>query len=313
MRFEFLVLPLRTRNLGSQLITPVIELMVNAFLHTGRQKRLPPWFKTRLTTNERLVDLRGMIRDKKLHTVCVSAACPNLTECWNAGTATFMILGNVCTRSCRFCGVSTGIPREPDLDEPNRVAHAVAYLRLKYTVITSVTRDDLVDGGASLFADTIHAVRTKTSGCGIEVLIPDFKGSEQALSIVLEATPDVLDHNIETVPSLYPRVRPQADYHRSLTLLARAKKYGAVTKSGVMLGLGETLDEVGSVMQDLRGTGCSILTLGQYLQPDKSHLPVLKYYRPDEFASLRDEALVMGFRHVAAGPLVRSSYHAGEY
>jgi lipoic acid synthetase len=275
-----------------------------------KTKRLPPWFKIRLTTNERLANMRHLIRDNNLHTVCSSAACPNQTECWNAGTATFMILGNVCTRGCRFCGVPKGAPRGLDLDEPNRVAHAVASLNLKYAVITSVTRDDLDDGGAFLFAATIKAIRKKCPVCRVEVLIPDFKGSELSLRTVLDASPDVLNHNIETVPALYPTVRPQADYERSMALLAAAHAAGALTKTGLMLGLGEGLDEIRMVVRDVRNAGCSILSIGQYLQPGKKYLPVEKYYHPDEFALLREEALNIGFQHVMAGPLVRSSYHA---
>jgi lipoic acid synthetase len=276
-------------------------------------KRLPPWFKIRLAANERLENVRNLIRENNLHTVCSSAACPNQTECWNAGTATFMILGNICTRNCRFCGVPKGSPQGLDLDEPDRVAHAVASLHLRYAVITSVTRDDLDDGGSSLFAATIGAIRTKAAGCRVEVLIPDFKGSEISLGTVLDASPEVLNHNIETVPALYPAVRPQADYQRSLALLASSHAHGALTKSGLMLGLGESIDEVRAVMHDLRKVECSILTLGQYLQPGKYHLPVEKYYHPDEFASLRDEARAMGFLHVSAGPLVRSSHHADQH
>jgi lipoic acid synthetase len=273
-------------------------------------KRLPPWFKIPLTANERLADVRNLIRDNNLHTVCSSAACPNRTECWSAGTATFMLLGNICTRNCRFCGIPKGFPRGLDLDEPDRVAQAVASLRLKYAVITSVTRDDLDDGGASQFAATIKAIRLSNPGCRIEVLVPDFKGSRNSLETVLHASPDVLNHNIETVPALYPKARSQADYHRSLALLAYAHASGALTKTGLMLGLGEGIDEIRMVMQDVRNTGCSILTLGQYLQPGKNHLPVEKYYHPDEFAMLRDEAMNMGFLHVMSGPLVRSSYRA---
>ncbi len=277
-------------------------------------KRLPPWFKIRLTSNERLAGVRNLIRENKLHTVCSSAACPNQTECWNAGTATFMILGNICTRACLFCGVPKGRPLGLDLDEPNRVANVVTALNLKYAVITSVTRDDLADGGASLFAATITAIRKKNPACRVEVLIPDFRGSESSLRTVLDASPDILNHNIETVPSLYPTVRPQADYERSLALIGYAhKKYGAITKTGLMLGLGEGIDEVMSVFTDLKKAGCSSLTLGQYLQPGKNHMPVQKYYHPDEFISLRDKAKLIGFKHVEAGPLVRSSYHAEEY
>jgi lipoic acid synthetase len=273
-------------------------------------KRLPPWFKIRITKNDCLARVRDLIRGYNLHTVCSSALCPNQTECWNAGTATFMILGDVCTRNCRFCGISKGSPQGFDLNEPDRVAHAVESLHLKYVVITSVTRDDLADGGSSLFAATIKAIRTKTHDCKVEVLIPDFKGSRISLGTVLDALPDVLDHNLETVPALYHTVRPQADYQRSLALLASAHAYGTLTKTGLMLGLGETTDQVREVLYDIRKVNCSIVTLGQYLQPGKYHLPVAKYYHPDEFASLRDEAMRLGFLHVAAGPLVRSSYHA---
>ncbi len=272
--------------------------------------RLPPWFKIRLNASDQFTLVRALIRTNELHTVCESAACPNRTECWNEGTATFMILGNVCSRGCRFCNVLKGRPEGLDTEEPGRVAEAVAALRLKYAVVTSVTRDDLVDGGAKVFAGTINAIRTKSPGCRVEVLIPDFQGSEVSLRIVLDADPDVLGHNVETVPSLYSRVRPQADYRRSLEVLTRAQKYGAITKSGIMLGLGESLDEVRRVMGDLCNIGCTILTLGQYLQPSRKYLPVEKYYHPDEFAELRNQALALGFLSVASGPLVRSSYHA---
>lgn len=276
-------------------------------------KRLPPWFKIRLAAGEQLTSVRSLIRANKLHTVCQSAACPNQNECWNSGTATFMVLGNVCTRGCRFCNVPKGVPQGLDRDEPERVADAVAALKLTYAVVTSVTRDDLIDGGAEIFARTIQAIRGKSPACRIEVLIPDFRGSEASLKTVLDAKPDILNHNLETVPSLYARVRPQADYQRSLELLDRAKAYGAVTKTGLMLGLGERREEILVVMHDLREADCSILTLGQYLQPTKNHLPVEKYYHPDEFFELRKQALSLGFSHVAAGPLVRSSYHAEKY
>lgn len=257
--------------------------------------------------------VRGLILTNKLHTVCQSAACPNQAECWNEGTATFMVLGNVCTRGCRFCNVPKGVPQGLDRDEPNRVAAAVAALKLKYAVVTSVTRDDLADGGSEIFARTIQAIRSASPECRIEVLIPDFQGFEPSLRIVLDAKPDILNHNLETVPSLYSRVRPRADYRRSLELLSRARACRTVTKTGLMLGLGEEREELLAVMRDLRGVGCSILTLGQYLQPSKTHLEVEKYYHPDEFAVLRDKALALGFRHVVAGPLVRSSYHAEKY
>ena len=224
-----------------------------------------------------------------------------------------MILGNICTRNCRFCGVPKGSPQGLDLDEPDRVAQAVASLQLKYVVVTSVTRDDLDDGGSCMFAATIKAIRTTAADCRVEVLIPDFKGSKNALRTVLDASPAVLNHNIETVPALYPTVRPQADYQRSLALLASAHAYGSPTKSGLMLGLGESIHEIRAVMRDLRRIHCSFLTLGQYLQPGKNHLPVEKYYHPDEFVKLGHEARELGFQHVAAAPLARSSYHAEQY
>lgn len=276
-------------------------------------QRLPPWFKIRLNTSGNQTRIRSLIKNGRLHTVCQSASCPNQTECWNSGTVTFMILGNVCTRSCGFCNVPKGTPAVLDDNEPERVAHAVRTLGLTYAVVTSVTRDDLQDGGASLFAETITSIRDKSPGCRVEVLIPDFQGSETALQAVLNAKPDVLNHNLETVPCLYPRVRPQADYYRSLGVIKRSSEFGVVTKTGLMLGLGEGIGEILDVMHDLRTAGCSILTLGQYLQPGKNHFMVAKYYHPDEFIMLRKQALSLGFSHVAAGPLVRSSYHAGSY
>lgn len=278
-----------------------------------KRKRLPPWFRIRLTTGDGYKNVQKQVRSNNLHTVCQSAACPNQNECWNAGTATFMIMGNVCTRGCRFCNVPKGIPSGLDQEEPERVARAVAELNLNYAVITSVTRDDLTDGGAEFFAATIKAIRTTSPDCRVEVLIPDFQGSAESLKVVLNASPDVLNHNLETVPSLYSRVRPQALYQRSLELLSLACQFGAVTKTGLMLGLGESAAEVSSVMHDLRGVDCRILTLGQYLQPGKNHLPVEKYYSPDEFSAFREEAMSLGFKHVEAGPLVRSSYHANDY
>lgn len=275
--------------------------------------RLPPWFKIRLSTNERASHVRRLIRENNLHTVCKSAACPNQTECWNAGTATFMILGNVCTRGCRFCNVPKGTPSGLDADEPRRVAHAVAELDLSYAVVTSVTRDDLADGGAGIFAETIREIRKLSPECKVEVLIPDFQGSESALRSVLEASPDVLNHNIETVPSLYSRVRPQADYRRSLTILGSAARNGFMTKSGIMLGLGETVQEIMDVLHALRAAYCQILTLGQYLRPGLPNLPVNRFYTPAEFRTIANAALAMGFKHVEAGPLVRSSYHSEQY
>jgi lipoyl synthase len=284
----------------------------NMIMHNPTpSRRLPDWFKVRLSTNERYAAVRSLVRARGLHTVCESAACPNRNECWNTGTATFLILGDVCTRRCGFCNIPSGCPAEPDRGEPKRVSDAVASLGLSYAVITSVTRDDLHDGGAGLFADTIRAIRKRSPHCKVEVLIPDFQGSSQSLDAVLDASPDVLNHNIETIPSLYPRVRPLADYGRSLELLHQAKARGMITKTGLMLGLGEERQDILAVMGDLRKAGCSILTLGQYLQPGKNNLPVMKYYHPDEFAELRCHTLDLGFSQVVAGPLVRSSYHAG--
>ncbi|OGW29132.1 MAG: lipoyl synthase [Nitrospirae bacterium GWC2_57_13] len=275
-------------------------------------RRLPPWFKMKVGSGRTFAGVSRLIQDKKLHTVCRSAGCPNRPECWSSGTATFMILGNICTRGCRFCGVPKGIPAGLDRDEPGRVADAVAALDLRYAVITSVTRDDLPDGGAGIFAETVQMIRDRVPGCRVETLIPDFQGCPEALRTVLDARPDVLNHNIETIPSLYARVRPQADYKRSLELLHRAAELGAVSKTGLMLGLGEEMSEVRAVMKDLRSVQCGMLTLGQYLQPDKSSLPVEKYYHPDEFRQLAHDARALGFAHVQSGPLVRSSYHAGE-
>lgn len=272
--------------------------------------RLPPWFKIRLAATEKQGYVRAILKRQKLHTVCESAACPNRTECWNAGTAAFLILGNACTRNCGFCNVPHGRPQAVDPGEPERASACVAALKLAHAVVTSVTRDDLADGGASFFAETIRSIRAGTPRCRVEVLVPDFQGSRAALQTVLDANPDVLNHNLETVPALYPRVRPQADYQRSLTLLARAHEHGVTTKSGLMLGLGEGMDELLAVLRDLRKAGCVLLTLGQYLRPGKRHLPVEKYYHPDEFAELESRARELGFLHVSAGPLVRSSYHA---
>ncbi len=247
---------------------------------------------------------------QRLHTVCEEARCPNMGECWNAGTATFMILGEVCTRSCGFCAVKTGRPEFLDRGEPARVAEAIRSMNIRHAVITSVNRDELEDGGAGIFAETIGRAREARPGITIEVLIPDFRGDAAALKIVTDARPDILNHNTETIPRLYPSVRPQAKYTRSLALLERAKESGMVTKSGLMLGLGETAEEVLEVLSDLRAVSCDIVTMGQYLQPTKLHLPVDRYVRPEEFAMLRERGIAMGFRHVESGPLVRSSYHA---
>lgn len=273
-------------------------------------RRLPEWFKVTPKRHEKYLRLKQLVGDLKLHTVCEEARCPNVWECWNAGTATIMILGETCTRSCGFCAVKTGRPTELDLDEPRRVAEAVATLGLRHAVITSVNRDELEDGGAAIFAETTQRIREARPDCTVEVLIPDFKGLHTAQDAVFDARPNILNHNTETVPRLYRLVRPQGKYHWSLELLQRAKTAGLVTKSGLMLGLGETVEEVETVMRDLVAHGCDILTLGQYLQPTKAHLQVSRYYHPDEFTQLKENGLELGFRHVESGPLVRSSYHA---
>jgi lipoic acid synthetase len=270
----------------------------------------PEWLRVRIPSGERFAELKTLIDKHRLHTVCEEARCPNMGECWDAGTATFMILGDVCTRSCGFCAVATGRPPTLDTEEPGRVAEAIRLMGVRHAVITSVNRDELPDGGAWVFAETIRRAREASPEIRIEVLIPDFRGEWWALQRVMDARPDILNHNTETVPRLYLQVRPQAKYDRSLELLRRAKQGGMVTKSGLMLGLGERTDEVLNVMRDLRAVSCDILTLGQYLQPTKHHLPVDRYVHPDEFRLLKEEGLAMGFRHVESGPLVRSSYHA---
>lgn len=273
----------------------------------------PPWLTVRAPSGDAYQELRSLVERLDLHTVCHSANCPNVGECWARRTATFMILGDVCTRNCRFCAVASGKPAPPDPEEPRRVAQAVAALGLRHAVITSVTRDDLVDGGASAFAAVIRVIREVVPGCGVEVLVPDFCGDDRSLRMVLAELPDVLNHNVETVPRLYSAARPQADYRRSLNLLGAAKrlKSGIATKSGMMIGLGEKWEEIVQVMAHLRGVGCDALTIGQYLSPTPQHLPVVRFYTPDEFDLLRQTALDMGFAHVESGPLVRSSYHAG--
>lgn len=273
-------------------------------------QRKPSWLKVNIPAGESTARLRSVMRSKTLHTVCEEARCPNMAECWGAGTATFMILGDICTRSCGFCAVKTGRPVGLDLEEPARVAEAVNAMGIHHAVITSVNRDELPDGGAAVFAETIRQVREVNPGITLEVLIPDFRGVLDALDLVIDAGPDVLNHNVETVPRLYMAVRPQARYRRSLEILRHAKSKGMVTKTGMMLGLGETRDEIREVFDDLRRTDCDVLTLGQYLQPTKDHLRVERYLAPSEFVSLKEEALNSGFRFVEAGPLVRSSYHA---
>jgi len=266
----------------------------------------------RLPHSEGYFRLKGLVQEHRLNTVCQEARCPNIGECWGAGTATFMILGEICTRACKFCAVSTGRPPVYDLDEPRRVAEAIQKLNLRYAVITSVDRDDLEDGGAFIFAETVRKTRESSPGIHIEVLIPDFRGSLEALHRVVDARPDVLAHNVETVPRLYPIARAGSRYRRSVDLLRDAKSYDGLmtTKSSIMLGLGERRDEVLEVLNDLREADVDIVTLGQYLQPTRDHLPVDRYYSPDEFATLADFGKSIGFRHVEAGPLVRSSYHA---
>jgi lipoic acid synthetase len=254
--------------------------------------------------------VRDVIQSASLNTVCVSARCPNIGECWARRTATFLIMGNICTRNCRFCAVESGRPRPLDPGEPARIARAVRELQLKYAVVTSVTRDDLPDGGARHFAETIRHIKKDQPQCRVEVLIPDFKGSTEALEQVLQAGPEVLNHNIETVPRLYKSVRPQADYSRSLAVLKNAKAMGAVTKSGMMVGLGETSQEIAETMHELRGVGCDIFTIGQYMQPSKDHLAIECFVHPEEFDRLKRFGIELGFSHVESGPLVRSSYHA---
>jgi lipoic acid synthetase len=276
--------------------------------------RKPAWLKRRLPTGETFNQVRELIEAGRLHTVCQEAKCPNIWECYSHRTATFLIMGERCTRNCRFCSVAAGPPGPLDPQEPARVAEAVERMGLKYVVVTSVTRDDLPDGGAGHFAATLHEIRRRVPGTEIEVLIPDFQGDPAALETVLRARPDVLNHNIETVPRLYPRVRPQADYRRSLELLRRAGEIAPriPTKSGLMLGLGERPEEIRQTLQDLRAVGGRILTLGQYLQPSPEHLPVEAYVPPDDFENWRTVALEMGFSEVASAPFVRSSYHAKE-
>ncbi|MGA3286776.1 MAG: lipoyl synthase [Bacteroidota bacterium] len=271
----------------------------------------PEWLKAKIPGGKEYVRIDEIMRSHKLHTVCEEARCPNMGECWNLGTATFMILGDICTRSCGFCAVKTGRPEYGlDWDEPRRVVEAIELMKIRHAVITSVNRDERKDGGAPIFAETIRLIRGRVPGCKVEVLIPDFKGSEEALDIVLAAKPDILNHNLETVPRLYRTVRPQANYRQSLEVLDRAKKKEFVTKTGLMLGVGERTEEILEVMSDARAVQCDILTLGQYLQPTKEHLPIDRYAHPDEFKMLKEEGLKMGFRHVESGPLVRSSYHA---
>ena len=271
----------------------------------------PRWIRARAPQGPVYERITGLMRGLELHTVCEEAHCPNLGECWSRGTATFMILGDVCTRACGFCAVKTGRPRRPpDADEPRRVADAVARMGLRHAVVTSVNRDDQEDGGASLFAATIRELRARVPGCAVEVLIPDFKGRWEALQVVLDARPDVLNHNVETVPRLYRQARAGASFMRSLELLGRARSAELLTKSGIMVGLGEERAELVDTISAIRSAGTEVLTVGQYLRPSPKHLPVVRYYSPEEFEELRRFALGLGFAHVESGPLVRSSYHA---
>jgi lipoic acid synthetase len=280
----------------------------------GSRQPKPEWLKVRAPGSANYLRLKGIMKDLKLNTVCEDAHCPNIGECWHHGTATFMILGDVCTRACAYCAVAHGRPATLDIEEPTRVAEAVERMALQYAVITSVDRDDLPDGGAFIFADTIRQIRARVPSCRIEVLIPDFQGVESSLRTVLDAHPDVLNHNTETVPRLYRKVRSGGKYARTLELLDRSRTYrpDIATKTGIMVGLGEEHDEIVQVFDDLRRVGVSILTIGQYLRPSPQHAPMTRYYHPDEFRALKPIALAKGFVHVESGPLVRSSYHAHE-
>ena len=278
------------------------------------ERKLPPWMKVKMPGSGNYLELRGLLRENGLHTVCEEARCPNIGECWDRRSATFMILGDICTRACTYCAVNSGIPLGLDLQEPTRLAETVESMGLKYAVITSVDRDDLPDGGAYIFAQCIAQIRKRLPSCKVEVLIPDFRGDADALGTVMAAAPDTLNHNIETSRRVFQRVRHKGDYDLSLELLAQAKSLApeGVTKSGMMVGLGETWQEIVETMRDLRAVACDLLTIGQYLRPSQRHTPLAKWYTPDEFDELRREGEALGFRHVASGPLVRSSYRADE-
>ena len=281
---------------------------------TQARPRLPGWLKVPMPVGTNYRDLKQLMRGSQLHTVCEEAHCPNIGDCWERRTATFMILGDICTRRCHYCAVTTGRPLGVDIKEPDRLARAVKRMGLKYCVITSVNRDDLADGGAFIFAMCIKRIREEVPSCQVEVLIPDFDGSELGLRRVLEARPEVLNHNIESAKRIFPRVRPRGDYQRSLGLLARAKEIepSIPTKSGIIVGMGEEWDEVVDTMKDLRSVDCDLLTIGQYLRPSLKHIPIARFYKPSEFEELRIIGESLGFKHVASGPLVRSSYHADE-
>lgn len=273
----------------------------------------PDWLKVRLPIGENYSDVKNLMRRQKLNTVCEEAKCPNISECWNHRTATFMILGDTCTRSCGFCNIKVGIPNELDIEEPKRVVESVVELNLRHVVITSVNRDELKDGGSTIFKECVRLIREQKPDCTVEILIPDFKGDEEAFKIIMQKPPDILNHNMETVSRLYHAVRPQAKYERSLELIRWFKSKGLKTKSGIMVGIGEKPEEVIDLMKDLVAHGCDILTIGQYLQPTKEHLPVDRFVTPDEFKMYKEEGLKIGFKIVESSPLVRSSYHADEH
>jgi len=277
-------------------------------------RRLPSWLKVKAPGSPKYLELKQLLKEEALNTVCEEAHCPNIGECWTLGTATFMILGDTCTRACSYCAINTGKPQEPDLFEPARVAQTVERMKLEYAVITSVDRDDLKDGGASFFASCIRLINKRVPDCKVEVLIPDFNGDQDALKNVMKSNPSTLNHNIETVRRIFSKVRPKGDYDMSLKLLKSAKniKPDIPTKSGMMVGLGETYSEITQTMIDLRNADCDLLTIGQYLRPSQKHWPVVKWYTNSDFQKIKEEGLSLGFKHVAAGPLVRSSYHANE-
>ena len=281
---------------------------------TKPKRRLPEWMKVQMPGGPSYIELKNLLRDAELHTVCEEAQCPNIGECWERRSATFMILGDICTRRCHYCAVTTGRPTGIDIMEPDRLARTVKHMGLKYCVITSVNRDDLADGGAFIFAMCIRKIKQEMPDCKVEVLIPDFDGSLPALKTAVNAGPDVLNHNIESCKRVFPKVRPKGDYQRSLELLARVKEIDPTmpTKSGIIVGMGEDFNEVVDTMKDLRSAGCELLTIGQYLRPSEVHVPISRFYTPAEFAELRDIGVSLGFKHVASGPLVRSSYHADE-
>jgi lipoic acid synthetase len=297
---------------SSKILTPAMSISLHVVSSDppATHVRKPSWLKMKMPAGQGYSALKRLVQSHQLHTVCESAKCPNMGECWNAGTATLMILGDVCTRSCGFCHIATGKPGALDLDEPVRVGDAVRIMNLGHVVITSVNRDELPDGGAAIWAETIRQIRLQSPETSVEVLIPDFCGDWDALQLVLDEKPEILNHNIESVPRLYPQVRPQAKYRRSLDLLRIAREQGLVSKTGMMLGLGEAEHEIEAVIDDLVAIGCEILTLGQYLQPSPKHLPVMRWVHPDEFASWKQRGEACGIRHVESGPLVRSSYHA---